>query len=82
MGFKTFTPLINEEYDECTDFRQRFNLIESEISRLSSLTLSEIHDIYYQLREILIHNQNHAKTFGKYNPFEKTFNDIRKWYLK
>jgi hypothetical protein len=82
LGFKTFTPLINEEYDECTDFRQRFNLIESEISRLSSMTLSEIHDIYYQLREILIHNQNHAKTFGKYNPFEKTFNDIRKWYLK
>lgn len=82
LGFKTFSPLINEEYDECTDFKQRFKLIESEISRLSALSLSEIHDIYYQLREVLIYNQNHAKTFGKYNPFNKTFNDIRKWYLK
>lgn len=82
LGFKTFSPLINEEYDECIDFRQRFKLIESEISRLSALSLSEIHDIYYQLREVLIYNQNHAKTFGDYNPFEKTFNDIRKWYLK
>jgi hypothetical protein len=82
LGFKTFSPLIDEAYDECTDFRQRFNLIESEIARLSELSLSEIHDIYYQLREVLIYNQNHAKTFGEYNPFEKTFNDIRKWYLK
>lgn len=82
LGFKTFSPLINEAYDECTDFKQRFKLIESEISRLSALSLSEIHDIYYQLREVLIYNQNHAKTFGKYNPFNKTFNDIRKWYLK
>ena len=82
LGFKTFSPLINEEYDECTDFKQRFKMIESEISRLSALSLSEIHDIYYQLREVLIYNQNHAKTFGKYNPFNKTFNDIRKWYLK
>lgn len=82
LGFKTFSPLINEEYDECTDPSQRFKLIESEISRLSALSLSEIHDIYYQLTDVLIHNQNHAKTFGKYNPFNKTFNDIRKWYLK
>jgi hypothetical protein len=82
LGFKTFSPLINEDYDECTDFRQRFNLIESEISRLSALSLSEIHDIYYQLKDVLIYNQTHAKTFGNYNPFEKTFNDIRKWYLK
>lgn len=82
LGFKTFTPLINEAYDECTDFKQRFKMIESEISRLSALSLSEIHDIYYQLTDVLIHNQNHAKTFGKYNPFNKTFNDIRKWYLK
>jgi hypothetical protein len=82
LGFKTFSPLINEDYDDCTDFRQRFNLIESEISRLSALSLSEIHDIYYQLKDVLIYNQNHAKTFGEYNPFEKTFNDIRKWYLK
>lgn len=82
LGFKTFSPLINEDYDKCTDFRQRFKLIEEEISRLSALSLSEIHDIYYQLREVLIYNQNHAKTFGDYNPFEKTFNDIRKWYLK
>jgi hypothetical protein len=82
LGFKTFSPLINESYDECTDFRNRFKLINAEISRLSALSLSEIHDIYYQLTDVLIHNQNHAKTFGKYNPFNKTFNDIRKWYLK
>ena len=82
LGFKTFSPFIDETYDECTDFRNRFELINAEIYRLSALSLSEIHDIYYQLTDVLIHNQNHAKTFGKYNPFNKTFNDIRKWYLK
>lgn len=82
LGFKTFSPFIDETYDECEDFRNRFELINAEIYRLSALSLSEIHDIYYQLTDVLIHNQNHAKTFGKYNPFNKTFNDIRKWYLK
>jgi hypothetical protein len=82
LGFKTFSPFINERYDECTDFKLRFEMINAEILRLSALSLSEIHDIYYQLSDVLIHNQNHAKTFGEYNPFEKTFNDIRKWYLK
>lgn len=82
LGFKTFGPLIDEAYDECVDFKQRFRMIEAEIQRLSALSLSEIHDIYYQLSDVLIYNQNHARTFGRYNPFSKTFNDIRKWYLK
>jgi len=82
LGFKTFSLFIDETYDECTDFKNRFELIESEVVRLSALSLSEIHDIYYQLKDVLVHNQNHARTFGDYNPFEKTFNDIRKWYLK
>ena len=82
LGFKTFNPIINEDYDICLDHKERFKLIETEIAKLAKMPLKELHDLYYQLVDITIHNQDHAKTFGDYNPFEKAFNDIRSWYLK
>lgn len=82
LGFKTFDPIINEDYDLCLDHRQRFKLIETEVAKLASMPIKELHDLYYKLTEITIHNQDHAKTFNDYNPFENAFNDIRNWYLK
>ncbi len=82
LGFKTFNPIINEDYDVCTDHKQRFALIEKEISKSATMPIKQLHDLYYQLVDITIHNQDHAKTFNDYNPFEKAFNDIRSWYLK
>ncbi len=82
LGFKTFNPIINEDYDKCLDYRQRFKLIEKEIAKLAKMPIKELHDLYYQLTDITIHNQDHAKTFNDFNPFEKAFEDIRSWYLK
>lgn len=80
FGFKTFHPYIDESYDSCIDFRQRIKLIEKEIIRLNSLSQQELHNLYYSMTDILIHNQQHAMTLTNHDPFETAFNDIRNWY--
>ena len=57
LGFKTFSPFINEEYDNETDDNKRIKMISSEIHRLNNLSTSEIHLWYHSILDILIHNQ-------------------------
>jgi len=58
FGFKTFSPFINESYDEETDDKLRFKMIIDEIERLSKLSLEEIHSWYHSIFEdILVYNQ-------------------------
>lgn len=76
LGFKTFHPFINESYDTEEDPTIRMALIEKEIERFSNMSLEEIHNLYYSLTDILIHNQTHCKTYKKVNPFETTINRI------
>ena len=80
LGFKTFSPVINESYDKCLDYRQRYRLIEDEIVRINNMPVQELHDSYYKLADIVIHNKRHTKTFANYDPFADAFNDIRGWY--
>jgi hypothetical protein len=80
LGFKTFHPLIDESYDSCTNFRERMQLIEREIKRLSEMSQQQLHDLYYALVDRLLHNQQHIMTFRNHDPFETTFDDIRNWY--
>ena len=58
LGFKTFHPFIDESYDKEPDNLKRFNMIMSELKRLCSMKISELHNLYWQLSDILIHNQN------------------------
>jgi len=57
LGFKTFSPFINEEYDNEPDDNKRIKMISSEIHRLNNLSTSEIHLWYHSILDILIHNQ-------------------------
>ena len=82
LGFKTFHPIIDESYDQCHDPKQRFRLIETEVKKLSELPQEKLHKLYYGFQDILLHNQEHAKSYANYNPFEEAFKDIRKWYIK
>ena len=74
LGFKTFHPYIDESYDSVRDPKMRFLLIAREIKKLASKPLGEIHDWYYSITDILLHNQAHLRTFKDYNPFEPLFN--------
>jgi hypothetical protein len=71
LGFKTFDGFIDESYDNEMDESVRINMINDEINRLCKLSKEEIHNWYWSMEEILIHNHktllnyNQTKLFGK-----------------
>lgn len=67
LGFKTFHPLINEDYDNIINPLDRFKKIEQEIVRLNSMTVNELHNLYYSLKDILLHNQDLISQQQHYN---------------
>lgn len=56
MGFKTFHPFIDETYDGESD-KNRLELIKKEVFRLSSMTIADIHEWYWQMEDILLWNE-------------------------
>ena len=58
LGFKTFSPFINEEYDNIKDDAERMEFIYSEIMRLNSLSFEELNEWYKSIFEILIYNRD------------------------
>jgi len=59
LGFKTFSPFIDESYDMESDHIKRMNLIVDEVKRLCSMPLEEIHAWYWGMKDTLLHNRNH-----------------------
>lgn len=57
LGFKTFYPFINEDYDNEVDDKKRIRMIASEILRINKMSIKEIHKWYHSIEDILIHNQ-------------------------
>jgi hypothetical protein len=76
MGFRTFHPFINEDYDLEDDPRKRMSMIEKEIAIFNNKSITEIHDWYYSITDILIHNQKHFMSFRDFDPFETPLNDL------
>ena len=64
-GFKTFSPFIDESYDQEKDEVKRLNMLYSEIKRIASMPKEEIHKWYWQMEDILIHNHNTFLNFHK-----------------
>lgn len=58
IGFKTFSPFIDESYDDEIDTEKRFKMIIDEIIRLDSLSKLQLDEMLKSLDEILKHNQN------------------------
>jgi hypothetical protein len=69
-GFK-FPDWIKYRYDSELDNDQRFLYYISEVKRLVSKPIEELHDLYLKDREILIHNQNVFHTLPYCNLYEK-----------
>ena len=59
LGFKTFSPFIDESYDNELDVAKRLSLIYAELNRICSMSKEEIHAWYWSMEEILIHNYDH-----------------------
>lgn len=60
LGFKTFSPWINESYDTIPNIYLRLEAIKQEIDRLSTVDLNQLHK---EIMPILQHNR---KTYEKY----------------
>ncbi len=73
VGFKTFSPWIDESYDSIEDPTERMEAILKEIDRLCNMSLQELHKIYCELWPVLEHNFNHFITKTK---------DICRWELE
>lgn len=71
LGFKTFHPYIDETYDEIRDPTERFQAIEKEILKLNAMSIEELHKWYYDITDIVIHNQEHLAGMTDYNPLEQ-----------
>lgn len=74
MGFQTFSPYIDESYDNINDPYQRIELIFREINRLCAMSIHEIHQLYCKLWPRLLHNYHHFYQ----NMVEIAETDIRK----
>jgi hypothetical protein len=58
MGYKTFSSIINEKYDEIEDSSLRMSLILTEIAKINKKSLEELTEIRKQINDIVEHNFN------------------------
>lgn len=58
LGYKTFHPWINEDYDKESDNAKRVVMVADEIERLSNLTPDQLTDFLNGVREICDYNYN------------------------
>jgi hypothetical protein len=81
LGFKTFHPFIDESYDDETTPSKRIQLVRDEILKLHNMPIAELHDWYYSITDILIHNQKHfLNYFTDLDPLARPFNEIVNFY--
>jgi hypothetical protein len=71
LGFKTFHPIINEEYDEIVDDNKRMKMILDEINRLYNINEDEMKNLVKSLGQICVYNYNHLIELRKNNIFQK-----------
>lgn len=65
LGFKTFSSVIDESYDVEADTTKRIAMIIKEVERLAAMDINQLHDLYWKLEEILVHNYNHFLEYHK-----------------
>ena len=58
LGYRTFSPWINEEYDQIHDDEQRLLCVVDEIQRLSSQTDQQWLEWQHGIRDTIEHNFN------------------------
>lgn len=61
LGYKTFSSIINEEYDQEKDHFTRMKLIVEEIDNLCKLSYAQLDNLIDSINDVLEHNFNHLK---------------------
>ena len=64
MGFKTFSPWIDESYDEIQDPVERARAVLKEIGRLVAMDFMQLKALLAPLDAVLAHNFEHLVTHG------------------
>jgi hypothetical protein len=77
LGFKTFSPYIDESYDSEPVYSKRMQMIQKEILKLNALSQKELHKLYYSMKDILIYNRDHFETFKDTNPYKISYEFIQ-----
>jgi hypothetical protein len=72
-GFKTFSPWINESYDDEPNINKRMQLIVAEMYRIQQLPLAEKTQLLSELKKITEYNKNH---FFSNSFTSKIFNEL------
>ena len=69
LGFKTFDGFIDESYDSEPDHVKRLAMAYDEIKKLCKMTKQEIHEWYWKMEDILVHNHKTFLDFHKTDRF-------------
>ena len=80
QGFKTFSPWIDESYDEEENHEKRLFMIIEEVKRLCNMKKTKMDEWYSEMKDILIHNQNHLLNY-KVQDYDKIYEFVKKKYL-
>lgn len=80
LGIETFHPFIDESYDNIEDPIKRFHCLMSIIKNLQQKPLEEIHDWFFSITDKLLHNKKIFLELGNYQPLEKVFLDLERYY--
>lgn len=64
FGFKTFSPFIDERYDNEKDANRRMELIQKEIKRLNNYSLEELKELVENLKSTILYNKNLLFKYG------------------
>ena len=76
IGYKTFSPFINEAYDSIENNEERLIAVFKEIQRLISKPVEEWIDWQTNIKEIVEHNKHHFHSSTDYS----TTKDIEKYF--
>ena len=75
FGYKSFSPWIDESYDNEPNLHKRLNMIYSEIQRLCAMSIEELHKWYWSMEDILVHNRNKLMTLYMTDNVSQAFID-------
>ena len=76
LGFKTFEGFIDESYDNIDNNDKRLFAAYEQIKKLCLMSKEEIHNWYWSMEEILIHNHNHLLQIHNNKMITETAFDI------
>ena len=56
-GYKTFSPWIDESYDQLIDVRERWLAVWDIVKQLSDVSLEDLHKQHTEMTSVILHNQ-------------------------